>query len=127
MDLADRYGKKRRLSRLQIGVVVAVCVGLLGWLMWAALPYFSPSVTSQELGWKVVDQHTVEVRAQVKIGDDVEDASCRVRALATDKNVVGELRFEPVDGTNTITITTEREASAVEWIGCTAKDQSRPQ
>lgn len=127
VDLADRYGKKRRPSRLQVGALVVVCAALLGWLVWAALPYFSPTVSSQEIGWKVVDQHTVEVRARVDVADDAEGVSCRVKALAADKSVVGEERFTPTDGTNTVTVTTEREATAVEWVGCTAEGQSRPQ
>src|SRR5690606_521111 len=93
VDLADRYGKKRRPSRLQVGALVVVCAALLGWLVWAALPYFSPTVSSQEIGWKVVDQHTVEVRARVDVADDAEGVSCRVKALAADKSVVGEERF----------------------------------
>jgi len=56
----------------------------------------------------------------------VQDASCRVRALAEDKTAVGELAFTPVDGVNEVVIRTERRATSVEKLGCTAPDQPRP-
>ena len=55
---------------------------------------------------------------------DARDASCLVRAYAEDHTVVGDVSFEPKDGTNDVTIRTERLATSVERIGCTAEGQN---
>ena len=52
-----------------------------------------------------------------------------MRALAHDKAVVGQATFVPdQDGTadHPVEIATERRATAVENLGCTAEGQPRP-
>jgi hypothetical protein len=63
----------------------------------------------------------------VALDADAEDAKCRVQAVAPDHSVVGELTFTPVDGRNEVSVRTEREATSVAGLGCTADGQSRPQ
>ena len=53
-------------------------------------------------------------------------ASCTLRAFAEDHSTVGELAFEPVDGRNEVTLRTERRATSVTLLGCTAPGQPRP-
>ncbi|WP_162602514.1 DUF4307 domain-containing protein [Nocardioides daejeonensis] len=127
VDLADRYGTKGGRRPLLITVVVIVVVAFLGWLVWAAWLHSNPQVSSTMNSWKVVDDHKTTIVVRVKLEDGVDSPNCRARALASDHSVVGELQFKPVDGTNEQTITTERRADSVEWIGCTSKDQRRAQ
>jgi hypothetical protein len=56
-------------------------------------------------------------------------ASCTLRAYATDHTTVGELTFtpDPDEGQRQVqTIRTERRATSVESIGCTAPGQDQP-
>ena len=69
--------------------------------------------------------HETRARLDVVLGDGVT-ASCRLRAFAEDHTTVGELAFTPVGGTNEVVIRTERRATTVEKLGCTAPGQPRP-
>ena len=51
-------------------------------------------------------------------------ASCLLRAIAEDHTTVGEVAFEPVDGRNEVSVRTERRATSVELVGCTAPTAS---
>lgn len=125
--LARRYGRGRSRGRRLAGFVAIVAVAgvALAWLGWAAWDRATPDVQSELTGWDVVDEHKVEVTLQVELRDGV-DATCRVIARSEDHAPVGEKAFTPDDGTNVVTIRTERRATAVEKAGCTTADQSRP-
>ena len=126
----DRYGAPapwRRRALVAACVVVALAFG--GWLVWTTVDQATPDVTSELVGFDAVDEHTTTAEVRVDFGSDDVVASCKVRALAEDHSVVGELSFEatPGDGTTyDVTIRTERLATAVERVGCTSEDQSRP-
>ena len=125
-DLTERYGAPSRLRRpagIALAVVLAV-VGL-GWLGWTIWFHTNPEVTSDLVTYDVTSDHQVAARLDVRLGDGVE-ASCRLRALAEDKTAVGELAFTPVAGANEVVIRTERRATSVEKLGCTAPGQARP-
>lgn len=125
-DLADRYGAPSRWRRpATIGIAVALAVVSLGWLGWAVWFHSTPAVTSSLVTFDVTSDHETRVRLDVDLGDDVE-ASCRLRAFAEDHTTVGELAFTPVDGNNEVVIRTERRATTVEKLGCTAPGQPRP-
>lgn len=125
-DLTDRYGAPSRLRRpLGIGVAVLLAVLGLGWLGWTVWFHTNPAVTSDLVTFDVTSDHEVAARLDVRLADDVE-ASCRLRALAEDKTAVGEVAFAPVDGSNSVVIRTERRATSVEKLGCTAPGQARP-
>ncbi len=125
-DLADRYGTPPRWRRpAAVGLAVVLAVVGLTWLGWTAWFHGSPDVRSEVITFEVTGDHQVEARVDVRLADGVE-ASCRVRALAEDKTAVGELAFTPVDGVNEVVIRTERRATAVEKLGCTAPGQPRP-
>ena len=113
----------RRPVTVTLAVVLAV-VGL-GWLGWTAWFHSTPAVTSDLVTFEVTSDYEVAARLDVQLDDGV-DASCRLRALAEDKTAVGELEFSPVAGTNEVVIRTERRATSVEKLGCTAPDQPRP-
>jgi len=124
--LADRYGGPARWRRTAV-VVGSGLVGVLGlsWLAWSTLFQATPDVTSELVGWEVVDDHAVTVRIDVALRD-AADATCQVRAIAADHAVVGEASFEPEDGGNVVDVRTERRATSVESVGCTTPDQPRP-
>ena len=128
--LAERYGTSSRgRRRLLVGLCAALAVVFLGWLLWTAFVHSTPEVESELVTFEVVDEHSATASVAVdRSGDDVV-ASCRLVALAEDKTAVGELSWTP-DGDAReryeLTIRTERRATAVELVGCTTEDQSRP-
>ncbi|RYP88249.1 DUF4307 domain-containing protein [Nocardioides guangzhouensis] len=127
-DLAERYGTHRRGRRTAlVAVSVVVAVAFLSWLAWATWFHSNPAVESDLATYKIVGQHEASAVVDVVLGDEAQDPSCRLRALAEDHSVVGELAFAPTDGRNTVSVRTERVANSVELLGCTADGQPRPQ
>jgi hypothetical protein len=125
-DLTDRYGAPSRWRRpVTIGLAVALAVVGLSWLGWTAWVHSTPSVASDLVTFDVTSDHETVARLDVVLDDGVE-ASCRLRAFAEDHTTVGEIAFTPVDGSNEVVIRTERRATTVEKLGCTAPGQSRP-
>ncbi len=129
-DLSERYGAPSRLRRpLFLGTTVLLAVVFLGWLAWTVAGHSRTQVTSELEGFSVVDDSTVSVVLVVSTRDDAVDASCRLRAFAEDHTTVGELAFTPEPGAasrQVVEIRTERRATSVESIGCTADGQNRP-
>ena len=126
-DLADRYGApapwRRRAVLAGCVVVVAAFLGWLGWTIW---DQSTPQVRSEIVGYEVVDEHRATATVEVRLADDGVAASCTLRAYAEDHTVVGELVFTPEDGRSDQDVRTERLATSVELLGCTAPGQSRP-
>jgi Domain of unknown function (DUF4307) len=127
--LADRYGRPAPWRRTAV-LVGSGILGLLAltWLAWSTLFHASPEVSSEIVGWEVVDDHAITARIDVVLRGDGEDldATCQVRAIAADHTVVGEASFVPEDGRNEVEVRTERRATAVESLGCTTPEQRRP-
>ena len=128
-DLADRYGAPAPWRRTAV-LVGSGILGLLAvtWLAWSTLFHASPDVSSEIVGWEVVDDHAITAQVDVVLRGDADDleATCEVRAIAADHTVVGEASFVPEDGRNEVEVRTERRATAVESVGCTTHDQRRP-
>ena len=124
--LRERYAPRPRWQRLALlaGVGV-VAVVFLVWVAWAAWFHGTPAVESDLAGYDVVNDHEVHATVDVRLDDGVR-AHCVVQATAVDHSVVGELTFVPHAGRNEVTIRTERAATSVEPVGCTAPGQSRP-
>jgi len=128
--LGERYGApspSRR--RLLIVATVALALVFLGWLAWTVAAHSRTEVTSELESWSVVDSSTVTAVLVVRLHDDDVVASCRLRAYAEDHTTVGELAFTPDPAAGhrqVVEIRTEREATAVESLGCTADGQNRP-
>jgi hypothetical protein len=125
--LAERYGVASPWRRRALRVVVgAVVLTFLVWLGWVIQDRTSPEVTSELETFSVDDDHAVTAVLLVKLsGSDVR-ASCRLRAYAEDHTTVGELSFapDPSKGRRQVqTIKTERRATSVESLGCTAPGQ----
>lgn len=124
--LAQRYAAPPAWQRpLLVALVGVVVLAFLGWLAWATWFQATPVVESDLTSWTVVDSHRVDAVLEVRVDDGVR-AHCIVRATAVDHTTVGEVTFTPHDGRNEVTIRTERAATSVERLGCTAPGQPRP-
>lgn len=127
-DLGDRYGAPSAWRRRALlGVSVVVTAAFLGWLGWTVWSQVTPEVSSDLVGYDVVDEHTTLATVDIRLGDPDVVASCTLRAYAEDHATVGELRFTPDDsGRTEQTVRTERRATSIELLGCTADGQNRP-
>jgi hypothetical protein len=130
-DLAERYGAPSRARRpLVVAGAVALSLAGLAWLVWAVAFHGSPQVTSQMVGFDVTGQHAATARFTVVRRDADVAASCLLRAFADDHSVVGELTVPvstgPKAATVSSTVRTERRATAVDLVGCTAPGQRQP-
>ena len=130
-DLAYRYGLPGRTNRLVAGVLVgALIAGAGGFLGWTVLFHGDPAVRSQLLTYDVLSEHDAQALFQVVREDRTTEAVCRLQALAEDHAVVGELTLPVTDGpanqTLPVSIRTERRATSITSLGCTAADQPRP-
>lgn len=128
--MAERYGAPSAARRrVLVGATVALAVMFLAWLAWSLVGYTRTQVTSELEGFSVVDDSTVSVTLVVSLAADDVEASCRLRAFAEDHTTVGELAFTPdpdAGRRHVVEIRTERRATAVESLGCTADGQNRP-
>ena len=126
-DLSDRYGAPAPWRRaVLLGLSVALAAAFLGWLGWTIWAQSTPEVESEMVGWEAVGEHEASAVVQIELDDDAEGVSCVLRAYAEDHTVVGELNFTPDrSGLDQQTIRTERLATSVELLGCTADGQNR--
>jgi hypothetical protein len=123
--LSDRYAPPPAWRRpVTIGACVVVAVVFLTWLAWAAFVQATPKVSSQLNGFDVVDGQRVHAQIAVRLDSNAVHPRCTVQALASDHTVVGEQTFTPASGTNDVTVRTDRRATTVNLIGCTADGQN---
>ncbi|MEJ7832265.1 MAG: DUF4307 domain-containing protein [Nocardioides sp.] len=128
--LAERYGARApwRRTALLAGAGVVVAMFLI-WLGWVTLGAAQPTVDSELVAFEIVDDHAVTAVVDIEFADASVAATCLLRAFAEDHTVVGELSWTPDPAAGDRfeeTVRTERRATAVESIGCTADGQSRP-
>lgn len=128
--LEERYGApRRRPHALVVTGVVAVAAVFSAWLVWTAWFHSTPEVSSELVGFDIVDQHTATGTVDVVLDEGVAaaDVRCTLRAFSADHATVGELVFAPGGtGRQELAVRTAREATAVELLGCTTDDQRRP-
>jgi hypothetical protein len=108
---------------------VALAVVFAAWLGWTVYEHATPQVTSELETFSVDDDHHVTAVLVVSLDSDGVRASCTLRAYAEDHTTVGELTFTPDPGQGrrqVQTIRTERRATSVEKVGCTAPGQNQP-
>ena len=86
-ELDERYGRTRtrRTPWIIAGVVALLLVGAFGWMI---VSQSMNSVDADDLGYELVDEHTVDVRFQVS-GVQGKDIVCVVEALDEEFGVVG--------------------------------------
>lgn len=128
--LAQRYGAPPAWRRPATWAVSAVlAAAFLAWLAWTIADQSAKPVDSDLVSFDVTDLHTATATVDVRVADDATGVACLLRAFAEDHSVVGEWSFSPTaddpDRTDQ-TIRTERQATSVELVGCTADGQARP-
>lgn len=128
--LEARYGAPAPWRRWAVrGLSALVAVVFLGWLAWTIADQSTKPVDSDLVSFDVVDVHTATATVDVRVADDATDVACLLRAFAEDHSVVGEWSFSPGPDDPQRTeqsIRTERRATSVEFLGCTAEGQNRP-
>ena len=132
-DLSTRYGTPSRWRRPAVlGVVAVLVAALAAWLVWVVAIHGRPQVASELVSYDVqAGEHSVRTSfAAVRRSADVK-AACLLRAYAADHAVVGETTVTvgpggPTSSTTATTIRTERRATSVELVGCTADGQPQP-
>jgi hypothetical protein len=123
--LSDRYAAPPAWRRpVTIAASVVVAVVFLTWLGWAAFVQATPKVSSQLNGFEILDGQRVHAQIAVRLDSNAVHPRCTVQALASDHTVVGEQTFTPASGDNTVTVRTDRRATTVNLIGCTAQGQN---
>ena len=129
--LERRYGAPDRGRRALViaGVVLLAAAGL-GWLLWATMFHGRPLVRSALVSYDDVGEHAITATVTVIRRDADVNASCLLRAFAEDHSIVGELNFAvPASAPTTVTleqtVRTERRATAVQMMGCTADGQGQ--
>ena len=127
-DLTDRYGAPGPWrSRVVLGASVVLAAAFLGWLGWTIWSHSTPEVDSEIVGYEVRGEHAAVATVEVRLADEDVEANCTLRAYAEDHAVVGELSFTPAgSGRTEQSVRTERRATSVELLGCTAPGQNRP-
>jgi Domain of unknown function (DUF4307) len=130
-DLAQRYRGPGRLQRLlALVVVAALVVSGVGLLTWTVIFQSNPSVQSQLSAYDVQDDHRAVATITVSRESEFTRATCRLQAISADHAIVGEVDRPVFDGpakqTFQVEIRTERRATTVDLLGCTAPGQSRP-
>jgi hypothetical protein len=128
--LAERYGVaapwRRRVVVVGAGLLA---VAFLGWLVWSVWSHSTPEVTSELETYSIDDDHSATAVLVVTLADEDVEASCTLQALAEDHSIVGELAFtpDPARGRRQVQeIRTERRATSVQSLGCTAPGQNHP-
>ena len=86
-QLDERYGRTRR-RRWPWVVVIVAAVAVVSALGWSVVSNQLNSVDADDLGFELIDEHTVEVRFQVT-GVQGKDVGCVVEALDEEFGVVG--------------------------------------
>ena len=131
--LAERYGGPRRARRMMLLVLVGVLVVAgLGWVAWAAWFHSNQPIRGRIVSFETVSPHEVRARVDLDVADPEKGTgtgtettgTCLLRATAVDHSIVGELnvRVEEIDPDTDpwISIRTEREATTVELVRCSA-------
>jgi hypothetical protein len=129
-DLQERYGRQAGNRTAVVALVAVLAVVGLSWLVWVMLAHGRPEAQSSLVSWESLGEHSARVQFTVVRRESDVEASCLLRALAADHAIVGEIHVgvgpaEPTEATLQRTIRTEREATAVEMVGCVTEDQQR--
>lgn len=134
VSLAERYGAPSPVRRRAlVAVSVLLAVVFLAWLAWTTLAHADPEVRSDMVTYTIDGEHSATAKVSVLLADDDVVATCLLRAHAEDHTVVGELSFQvtadDVASGSVLerVVRTERRATGLELMGCTAPGQRRPQ
>ena len=90
--LDARYGRTRarRLRTRTVAIIAGAGVLLVAvaWVLWVGLFGATASIETQDVGYTMVDTHTIDVRSQVST-DPGTKVSCSIQALNEKFAIVG--------------------------------------
>ncbi len=90
--LDARYGRtrSRRIRTRTVAIIAGVGVLLVAvaWVLWVGLFGATASIETQDIGYTVVDSHTIDVRSQLST-DPGTKVSCSIQALNDKFAIVG--------------------------------------
>ena len=90
--LDARYGRTRgrRIRTRTIAIIAGAGVLLVAvaWVLWVGLFGATASIETQDIGYTVVDSHTIDIRSQVST-DPGTTVSCSIQALNEKFAIVG--------------------------------------
>ncbi len=90
--LDARYGRtrSRRIRARTIAIVAGagVLLAVVAWVLWVGLFGTSASIETQDVGYTVVDSHTIEIRSQLSTNPGTK-VSCSIQALNEKFAIVG--------------------------------------
>jgi hypothetical protein len=90
--LDARYGRtrSRRIRTRTVAIIAGVGVLLVAvaWVLWVGLFGATASIETQDIGYTVVDAHTIDVRSQLST-DPGTKVSCSIQALNEKFAIVG--------------------------------------
>jgi Domain of unknown function (DUF4307) len=91
--MQERYGtrspRRRRIAIVATTVLAAV---FLGWLLWAAF-FNDTAVDAEVASFRVVDDHQIQVKLQMRLKHGHTGGSCTFGATGRDHSPVGEQTF----------------------------------
>lgn len=132
-NLGDRYGAPRPVRRrLFLMALAALAAVFLGWVAWTTWFHSTPRIDSELISFEILSEHEVVARFGTVRAEQSVVGTCTLRAFSEDHTTVGELVFSVPQGTAPLrhtlsqTFRTERRATSVDLIGCTADGQPRP-
>jgi hypothetical protein len=105
--LDQRYGRTR--NRRVRGRLLAIIVGAgvlavaIAWVIWVGLFGSNASIETQDVGYVVIDDHTIDLREQVSTNPGTT-VSCSLEALNEKFAIVGwkVIQLPPVSGRNRV-------------------------
>ncbi|MDP9028108.1 MAG: DUF4307 domain-containing protein [Actinomycetota bacterium] len=90
--LDARYGNTRgRRFRTRTVAIIAgsgVLLVAIAWVLWVGLFGATASIETQDVGYTIVDSHTIDIRSQVS-ADPGTKVSCSIQALNEKFAIVG--------------------------------------
>ncbi len=128
--LDGRYAGPGRLQRVVVAVlIVALVASGIGFVGWAVVFHSNPEVQSRLTAFTVVSEHEVQTTFTVVRSATDTQATCHLQVIAEDHTIVGAQDVPVTSGPEQqslqLSLRTERRATSVDLLGCTAPGQPR--
>ena len=102
LDMDDRYGRKRSATRF---IPYLIFITLVGWLFWTGAHHSNPTVVSNLLSFKEIDEKTMGITFEITRNNPKQEIDCTLAAVDLDKFVVGEIVHRIPSGEKHVRVT----------------------